>query len=115
MIDHGMVKVVALYLFHNIYYGYPYVYKFIKEYIMGYPTTIQLIVRDKGNQWYVNFPNAIAKAMNFAKGEIVEWEIKSEKQFLLTRTRKTNKLMERKRTDKWPVSKKSTTRLNGRT
>ncbi len=44
---------------------------------MGYPTKIQLITREKGNQWYVNFPNAIAEAMNFTKGETVEWEIQS--------------------------------------
>ncbi len=44
---------------------------------MGYPTKIQLISRKKGNQWYVNFPNALAEAMNFKKGETVEWEIES--------------------------------------
>jgi len=44
---------------------------------MGYPTKIQLISRKKGNQWYVNFPNALAMAMNFEKGETVEWEIES--------------------------------------
>ena len=44
---------------------------------MGYPTKIQLISREKGNQWYVNFPNALAEAMNFVKGETVEWEVKS--------------------------------------
>ena len=44
---------------------------------MGYPTKIQLISRSKGNQWYVNFPNALAEAMNFEKGETVEWEVKS--------------------------------------
>lgn len=44
---------------------------------MGYPTKIQLISRKKGNQWYVNFPNALAEAMNFRKGETVEWEIES--------------------------------------
>jgi antitoxin component of MazEF toxin-antitoxin module len=42
---------------------------------MGYPTKIQLISRQKGNQWYVNFPNALAEAMNFAKGETVEWTV----------------------------------------
>jgi antitoxin component of MazEF toxin-antitoxin module len=42
---------------------------------MGYPTKIQLISRKKGNQWYVNFPNALAKAMAFKKGETVEWEV----------------------------------------
>ena len=44
---------------------------------MGYPTKIQLISRKKGNQWYVNFPNALAEAMNFDKGETVEWEVES--------------------------------------
>ena len=44
---------------------------------MGYPTKIQLISRKKGNQWYVNFPNALAEAMNFRKGETVEWEVES--------------------------------------
>jgi len=48
-----------------------------KETIMGYPTKIQLISRKKGNQWYVNFPNALAEAMNFKKGETVEWEVES--------------------------------------
>jgi antitoxin component of MazEF toxin-antitoxin module len=44
---------------------------------MGYPTKIQLIVRQKGNQWYVNFPNALAEAMQFEKSETVEWEVES--------------------------------------
>ena len=44
---------------------------------MGYPTKVQLISRKKGNQWYVNFPNALAQAMEFRKGETVEWEIES--------------------------------------
>jgi antitoxin component of MazEF toxin-antitoxin module len=42
---------------------------------MGYPTKIQLISRQKGKQWYVNFPNALAEAMNFEKGETVEWSV----------------------------------------
>ena len=44
---------------------------------MGYPTKIRLISRQKGNQWYVNFPNALAEAMNFVKGETVEWTVLS--------------------------------------
>jgi antitoxin component of MazEF toxin-antitoxin module len=44
---------------------------------MGYPTKIQLIARERGNQWYVNFPNALAEAMNFKKSETVEWEVES--------------------------------------
>lgn len=38
---------------------------------MGYPTSVQLIDRKKTEQWYVNFPAAIARAMDFEKGEIV--------------------------------------------
>ena len=44
---------------------------------MGYPTKVQLISRKKGRQWYVNFPNALAEAMNFVKGETVEWTVVS--------------------------------------
>lgn len=44
---------------------------------MGYPTKIQLISRKKGRQWYVNFPGALAEAMNFEKGETVEWTVVS--------------------------------------
>jgi len=44
---------------------------------MGYPTKVQLISRKKGKQWYVNFPNALAQAMDFVKGETVEWSILS--------------------------------------
>jgi antitoxin component of MazEF toxin-antitoxin module len=52
---------------------------------MGYPTKIQLISREKGKQWYVNFPNALAEAMNFVKGETVEWEVESLKTLTMTR------------------------------
>ena len=40
---------------------------------MGYPTKVQLISRKKGaDQYYINFPTAIAEAMEFQKGEIIE-------------------------------------------
>ena len=52
---------------------------------MGYPTKIQLIAREKGNQWYVNFPNALAEAMNFKKSETVEWEVESLSELRMTR------------------------------
>lgn len=56
-----------------------------KEFKMGYPTKIQLISRNKGNQWYVNFPNALAEAMNFRKGETVEWSVESIKSLRMIR------------------------------
>ena len=43
---------------------------------MGYPTKVQLIERRRGtNQWYINFPTSIAEAMDFQKGEVVEWSV----------------------------------------
>jgi hypothetical protein len=42
---------------------------------MGYPTKMQAIKRGKSWQWFINFPAAIAAAMNFEKSETVEWEI----------------------------------------
>ena len=53
---------------------------------MGYPTKIQQISRQKGNQWYVNFPNALAEAMRFTKGETVEWELDSLTALRMIRT-----------------------------
>ena len=38
---------------------------------MGYPTKVQLIRRKKtADQYYINFPTAVAEAMEFEKGEI---------------------------------------------
>lgn len=45
---------------------------------MGFPTKVQLIKRKSSEQWYVNFPSAIAQAMEFEKGEIVEWIIEDK-------------------------------------
>jgi hypothetical protein len=45
---------------------------------MGYPTKVQLIQRKDSEQWYINFPAAIAQAMEFEKGETVEWTIEDK-------------------------------------
>lgn len=58
---------------------------------MGYPTTIQLIARTGTEQWYVNFPAAIARAMDFQKGEVVEWTIQSRRELTLRRTGRQTK------------------------
>lgn len=52
---------------------------------MGYPTKIQLIKRKKSEQWYINFPAAIAQAMEFDRGEIVEWLIEDKQTMTLKR------------------------------
>lgn len=52
---------------------------------MGYPTTVQLIDRKKTEQWYVNFPAAVARALDFTKGEVVEWTIQTRSRLILKR------------------------------
>lgn len=52
---------------------------------MGYPTKVQLIRRKKSEQWYINFPSAIAQAMDFERGEVVEWIIEDKEQMVLRR------------------------------
>ena len=46
---------------------------------MGYPTKVQLISRKKGaDQYYINFPTAVAEAMEFQKGEVIEWIVEDK-------------------------------------
>ena len=45
---------------------------------MGFPTKVQLIKRKQSEQWYINFPSAIAQAMEFERGEVVEWIIEDK-------------------------------------
>ena len=52
---------------------------------MGFPTKVQLIKRKRSEQWYINFPSAIAQAMEFEKGEVVEWIIENKEQLVLRR------------------------------
>ena len=54
---------------------------------MGFPTKVQLIKRRQSEQWYINFPSAVAQAMEFEKGETVEWIIEDKSQLLLKRLR----------------------------
>ena len=52
---------------------------------MGFPTKVQLIKRKKSEQWYINFPSAVAQAMEFVRGEVVEWLIEDKGQLVLRR------------------------------
>lgn len=52
---------------------------------MGHPTKIQLIQRQTSEQWYVNFPAALAQAMEFDKGEVWEWIVEDKNQLVLKR------------------------------
>jgi hypothetical protein len=52
---------------------------------MGYPTKVQVIQRQESQQWYINFPAVLAGAMEFQKGETVEWVIQDKHTLLLRR------------------------------
>jgi len=64
----------------------------VKENKMGYQAKVQCISRkdSKWNQWYVNFPNAVAQALNLRKGETIEWEIQTKERIVMVR-KKTSK------------------------
>ena len=51
---------------------------------MGFPTKVQLIQRQESQQWYINFPSAIAQAMDFSKGEDVQWTIADKGHLILS-------------------------------
>jgi hypothetical protein len=52
---------------------------------MGFPTKVQLIQRKDSQQWYINFPSAVAQAMEFTRGEVVEWIVEDKNRLLLRR------------------------------
>jgi hypothetical protein len=52
---------------------------------MGFPTKVQLIRRKASEQWYINFPSAVAQALDFSRGETVEWSIEDKSLLALRR------------------------------
>jgi hypothetical protein len=64
---------------------------------MGYPTKVQLIKRKQSEQWYINFPSAVAQAMEFERGEVVEWIIEDKAQLVLRRQKVPPSAMKKKR------------------
>lgn len=52
---------------------------------MGYKVKIQKIERATNKTYYVNFPGAIADAINLEKGELMEWFIENRNCFVLKR------------------------------
>lgn len=52
---------------------------------MGFPTKVQLIDRKGSQQWYINFPAALAQACEFLRGEVVEWIVKDKNTLILRR------------------------------
>lgn len=64
---------------------------------MGFPTKVQLIKRKNSEQWYINFPSAVAQAMQFKKGEIVEWIVEDKSQLVLNRKNPPPSAIKKKR------------------
>ena len=52
---------------------------------MGFSTKVQLIQRKNSEQYYINFPSALAQAMEFGKGETVEWIVADKAHLILAR------------------------------
>jgi len=52
---------------------------------MPFPTKVQLIKRKASEQWYINFPSALAQALDFTRGETVEWHIEDKSLLALRR------------------------------
>jgi hypothetical protein len=68
-----------------------------KGYVMGFKTKVQLIKRDKSEQWYVNLPSTLAQAMDFNKSELVEWQVQDRTQLVLNRLRDVEPARKKKR------------------
>lgn len=77
---------------------------------MGYPTKVQLIKRKTSEQWYINFPSAVAQAMEFGRGEVVEWLIEDKETLVLHRPEApARKLKKKPHPPSSPRSKASST------
>jgi hypothetical protein len=52
---------------------------------MGYPVRIQKVERNVTSSFYVNFPVAVAEAINVTKGESWEWLLEDKNTLVLRR------------------------------
>jgi hypothetical protein len=52
---------------------------------MGQKTKVQLIRRKDSQSWYIMLPLALARALDFKKGEVVEWTVKDATHLALRR------------------------------
>lgn len=64
---------------------------------MGFQTKVQLIKRKTTDQWYINFPAAIAQAMEFQQSEVVEWFVEDKETLVLKRKQAPDRLLKKKR------------------
>ena len=74
---------------------------------MGFPTKVQLIKRKSSEQWYINFPSAIAQAMEFSRGETVEWIVEDKALLALRRLEPPPSALKKTPTASSPASSSS--------
>ena len=74
---------------------------------MGFPTKVQLINRKKSEQWYINFPAALAQACEFVRGEIVEWVVQNKHTLILRRSKDPETTVEEDAFKKKPRSRRT--------
>jgi hypothetical protein len=73
---------------------------------VAFPTKVQLINRRASQQWYINFPSALAQAMEFSQGETVEWLVEDKSLLALRRPHAPAPVL--KKTPRPDSSKRST-------
>ena len=76
---------------------------------MDSPTKVQLIQRKVSEQWYINFPSAIAQAMEFSRGETVEWIVEDKALLALRRLAPPPSALKKTQPASSPVSSSSGT------
>jgi hypothetical protein len=76
---------------------------------MGFPTRVQLIKRKASEQWYINFPSAVAQAMEFSRGETVEWVVEDKSLLALRRLEPPPSVLKKTRLASSPSSTSSGT------
>jgi hypothetical protein len=64
---------------------------------MGCKTKVQQIKRKNSEQWYVNFPAQVAQAMDFVRGEVVEWQVEDRATLALVRREPPSSVLKKKR------------------
>jgi hypothetical protein len=74
---------------------------------MGFPTKVQLIKRKASEQWYINFPSALAQAMDFSRGETVEWSVEDKSLLALRRLHPPPSALKKTLSASSPLSSKS--------
>jgi hypothetical protein len=74
---------------------------------MPFPTKVQLIKRKTSEQWYINFPSALAQAMDFSRGETVEWLVEDKSLLALRRPHAPDTVLKKTLLDSSPPSSRS--------